>query len=46
MPEVGEEITIDDLLYKQCRVLIRHKASPDGKTFANVAEVFAQSTLI
>ena len=39
MPEVGEEVTIEDLLHKHCRVVIKHKTSPDGKTFANVVEV-------
>lgn len=39
MPRVGEEITIDDLLHKHCRIVIKHKTSPDDKTFANVVEV-------
>jgi len=38
-PQVGEEITVDDLLHKHCRVVVKHKTSADGKTFANVVEV-------
>jgi hypothetical protein len=41
MPEVGEEITVDDLLNRKCRIVVKHKTNPDGKTFANVAEVIA-----
>ncbi len=41
MPSVGEEITIENLLHKHCRVVIKHKTSPDGKTFANVVDVLA-----
>ena len=39
MPAVGEEITIDDLLHKHCRVVVKHKTNTDGKTFANVTDV-------
>ncbi|MCX5758046.1 MAG: hypothetical protein NTU83_05995 [Candidatus Hydrogenedentes bacterium] len=39
MPEVGEEITIDQLLHKNCRVTVKHKTTTDGKTFANVTDV-------
>jgi len=39
MPSVGEEVTPEDLLRKHCRVVIKHKTSPDGKVFANVVEV-------
>jgi hypothetical protein len=40
MPAVGEEITMENLLHKHCRVEIKHKTSPDGRTtFANVADV-------
>jgi hypothetical protein len=39
MPAVGEEISIDDLLHRHCRVVIKHKTNADGKTFANVTEV-------
>jgi len=41
IPSVGEEITIENLLHKHCRVVIKHKTSPDGKTFANVVDVLA-----
>jgi len=39
MPAVGEEITIDDLLHKHCRVVVKHKTNTDGKVFANIVEV-------
>jgi len=39
MPEVGEEITVDQLLHKNCRVVIKHKINAEGKPFATVAEV-------
>ena len=45
MPRVGEEITIEDLLHKHCRVVVKHKTSPDGKTFANVVDVLAASEM-
>ena len=41
MPGVGEEVTAEDLLHMHCRVVVGHKTSPDGKTFANVADVLA-----
>ena len=42
MPDVGEEVTADHLLKKPCRVEIKHKTNPDGKTtFANVVEVLS-----
>jgi hypothetical protein len=41
MPAVGEEITAEDLFHKHCRVVVKHKTSPDGKTFANVVDVLA-----
>ena len=43
MPDVGKEITEDELLHKHCRVVVKHRASADGKTFANVADVLAPS---
>ena len=43
LPEVGEEVTVRDLIGKDCRVAIKHRTSPDGKTFANVTDVFAQT---
>jgi hypothetical protein len=39
MPNVGEEVTVEDLLHKHCRVVVKHKTSPDGKVFANVVQV-------
>jgi hypothetical protein len=42
-PAVGEEITVEDLLHKRCRVVVKHKTSPDGKTFANVVEVLSSN---
>lgn len=39
VPEVGEDVKAQDLLHKECRVVVKHKTSPDGKTFANVADV-------
>ncbi|MCX5770883.1 MAG: hypothetical protein NTZ09_11515 [Candidatus Hydrogenedentes bacterium] len=38
-PAVGEEVTAQALLHKDCRVVVKHKTNPDGKTFANVVEV-------
>ena len=37
--EVGEEIRATDLLHKDCKVVIRHRAGENGRVFANVAEV-------
>lgn len=39
MPDIGEEVTIEDLLHKHCRVVVGHKVSSDGKVFANVVDV-------
>jgi hypothetical protein len=41
--QVGEQITIDHILHKHCRVIVKHKTNTDGKTFANVAEVLPTS---
>jgi len=41
MPAVGEEITIEDLIHKRCRVVVGHKTNSDGKTFANVVDVLS-----
>lgn len=41
LPPVGEEITVDDLLGKRCRVVIAHKRNSEGKAFANVSDVVA-----
>jgi hypothetical protein len=43
MPGIGEEVTAEDLLHMRCRVVVKHKTSSDGKTFANVAHVLAVS---
>lgn len=40
-PAVGEEITVEDLLNKCCRVVIKHKTNADGVVFANVTDVLA-----
>ena len=39
VPEVGEEITTRDILDKECRIVVKHRANADGQVFANVAEV-------
>ena len=39
MPAVGEEVTVEDLLHKHCRVVVGHKTSSNGKIFANVVRV-------
>ena len=41
MPEVGETVTSDDLLRKDCRIVVKHKANADGQVFANVAQVLS-----
>jgi len=42
MLEVGEAVTSEDLLWKQCRVVIKHRKTPDGHmTYASVAKVLA-----
>ncbi len=38
-PAIGEEIAVEDILHKECRVVVGHKTNGDGKTFANVTEV-------
>ena len=39
VPEVGEEVTAQDLLHKDCRVVIKHKTNGEGQLFANVVQV-------
>ena len=39
VPEVGEEVSAQDLVAKECRVVIKHKTNADGKVFANVVQV-------
>jgi len=39
VPEIGEEIKAQDLLHKDCRIVVKHKANGDGQVFANVAQV-------
>lgn len=40
--EVGEEVQANDLLHKDCRVVVRHRTGDDGRVFGNVAEIMAQ----
>ncbi len=39
VPEVGEEVKAQNLLHKDCRVVVRHRTNPEGQLFANVVEV-------
>ena len=39
MPEVGEEVTADDLLHKECRIIVKHKKNAEDRVFANVVKV-------
>jgi hypothetical protein len=39
IPEVGQDVKAEDLLHKDCRVVVKHKTNADGKVFANVIEV-------
>jgi hypothetical protein len=41
VPEAGEEVKAGDLLHKDCRVVVKHKANADGQVFANVAQVLS-----
>ena len=41
--EVGENVTATDLIGKDCFIVVKHRTSPDGKTFANVTDVLAQT---
>lgn len=41
MPEVGETVTSGDLLRKDCRIVVKHKANAEGQVFANVAQVLS-----
>ena len=45
VPEVGEEVKAEDLLHKECRVVVKHRANADGRLFANVVEVMEPSPL-
>jgi hypothetical protein len=38
-PEVGEELSAQALLHKECRVVVKHKTNTDRKVFANVVQV-------
>lgn len=45
MPKVGQEITIDDIMHKECKVILRQKISDDNKmVFANVVQVLSAGT--
>ena len=39
MPEEGEEVIADDLLHRECRLLIRHGTHALGQVFATVVDV-------
>ncbi|MCC6694858.1 MAG: hypothetical protein IT365_04415 [Candidatus Hydrogenedentes bacterium] len=39
MPAVGEEITVEDLLSKRCRIVVVHKTDAKGLIHANVVDV-------
>lgn len=41
VPEVGQEVKGQDLLHKNCRVVVKHRANTDGKVFANVVDVLS-----
>ncbi|MFA6244134.1 MAG: hypothetical protein WC655_24540 [Candidatus Hydrogenedentales bacterium] len=43
VPEVGEEVSAQDLVAKGCRVVVKHKTNADGKVFANVVQVLRHS---
>ena len=45
MPAVGKEITVEDLLHKHCRVVVKHKTNTEGKVFANVVDVLAANRM-
>jgi len=39
IPEPGEKVTEDDLLHKECRVVVKHKKNAEDRVFANVVQV-------
>lgn len=39
MPTVGQEVTSENIRHKDCRIFVKHKASGDQQTFANVVQV-------
>lgn len=39
MPAVGQEITCKNVLNRECRILVKHKAAGEQQTFANVVQV-------
>ncbi len=44
MQEVGETVTSGDLRWKQCRVVVKHRKTPEGHmTYAIVAKVLAST---
>ena len=43
VPEVGEEVKAQDLLHKDCRVIVKHRTNGEGQVFANVVEVMGPS---
>ena len=41
VPDVGEQIAAQDLLCRECRIVVQHKTNAEGQTFANVVKVLA-----
>ena len=41
VPEVGEKVKSDDLLHRDCRVIVKHRTNGEGQVFANVVEVLS-----
>jgi hypothetical protein len=39
IPEVGQELKAEDLLYKDCRAIVKHRTNDEGQVFANVVKV-------
>ena len=39
--EQGESISENDILHRDCRIVVRHRTGDDGRVFANVAELRA-----
>ena len=43
VPEVGEEVKAQDLLHKDCRVVVKHRTNGEGQVLANVVELTGPS---
>lgn len=39
VPEVGEEVTADDLLHRQCRLVLRHRTHGFGQVLAGIFHI-------